>query len=216
MSSFLRSSYRPLALFLIASLSACHNPADDAQKAAVSEAEPAGGVAAGAAALTLLAESRIGFVGSKITGSHAGGFKSFSGTVELDADGQNVVGVKVEIDMTSTFSDDERLTGHLKSPDFFDVEKFPTATFVATNVATGASATKMPEATHTVTGNLTLHGVTKAITFAAKISPSGSGFAVVSEFAIRRQDFEIVYPGRPDDLIRDDVVIQIDVKAVAG
>ena len=67
-----------------------------------------------------------------------------------------------------------------------------------------------------VTGDLTLHGVTKTISFPAVISLDGDTLSTKSEFYINRKDFNIVYPGKPDDLIRDEVVIKFDLKANKG
>src|SRR5690606_33501403 len=112
------------------------------------------------------------------------------------------------VELASVESDAEKLTGHLKSADFFDVEKFPKSTFKSTSVSAGSEP-----GTYTVVGNLDLHGVTKSISFPAKINVSGDAVDVSSEFKINRKDFGIVYPGMPDDLIHDDVVIKLDVKA---
>ena len=64
-----------------------------------------------------------------------------------------------------------------------------------------------------MTGVLDLHGVQKSITFPAKIDVSDSEVGVKAEFSINRKDFKIAYAGAPDDLIRDDVLIKLDVKA---
>ena len=148
--------------------------------------------------------SKVEFTGSKVTGKHDGGFKQFQGEVRV-ANGA-VSHAKVTIDTTSIYSDNERLTGHLKSPDFFDVAKFPTAVFETTSVSgSGENAT--------VTGNLTLHGVTKPITFPAKIDVKDDSVTVNAEFSINRMDFDIKYAGKADDLIREGVVLRLDVKA---
>jgi len=68
----------------------------------------------------------------------------------------------------------------------------------------------------TVTGNLDLHGVTKIITFPAEIHIADVAVTVKAEFAINRKDFNINYPGKPNDLIRDNVVIKLDLKATPG
>jgi polyisoprenoid-binding protein YceI len=117
--------------------------------------------------------------------------------------------VTVDIDAGSITSDTEKLTGHLKSADFFDVVRFPKATFASTAVKAGGDR----GATHTITGNLTLHGVTKAITFPATVRIAGDEVSVDSDFAINRKDFAINYPGKQDDLIRDDVVIRLSIHA---
>jgi polyisoprenoid-binding protein YceI len=151
--------------------------------------------------------STIGFTGSKVTGSHEGGFKTFEGTITVGEGGPTVSSVEVTIDTTSLWADNERLTGHLRSPDFFGVETYPTAKFSSTAVS------KQDEQ-YTITGNLELHGVTKSISFPASIRLEEGGVAVQAEFVIMRFDFGIEYPGKTDDLIRDEVVIQLDLRGV--
>jgi polyisoprenoid-binding protein YceI len=149
--------------------------------------------------------SKVEFTGSKVTGKHDGGFKQFQGEVHV-ANGA-VAHAKVTIDTASIYTDTDRLTGHLKSPDFFDVAKYPTAVFETTSI-TGQGANS------TVTGNLTLHGVTKQISFPAKVEVKDDAVTLNAEFSINRKDFGIKYAGKPDDLIRDNVVLRLDVKAV--
>ena len=69
-------------------------------------------------------------------------------------------------------------------------------------------------ATHTITGNLTLHGVTKSITFPATIAVSPEAITVDGTFSINRKDFGINYAGAADNLIRDEVVLTLKVRAV--
>ena len=153
--------------------------------------------------------SKVEFTGSKVTGKHDGGFKQFTGTIDLVNNKPADSGVNVEIDAASVFTDDEKLSGHLKSKDFFDVEAFPKASFHSTKIdpdpAKGADA-------YTVTGDFTLHGVTKSISFPATIKVSDASVDVDSEFSVNRKDFGIVYAGKADDLIRDDVVIRLNLK----
>lgn len=158
--------------------------------------------------LPLAEGTEVSFVGSKVTGSHDGGFRKVSGTVTLPDEDLSKAAIDVTIDMTSLYSDDEKLTQHLSSPDFFDVAKFSTATFKSTGVTKSDTG-------YTVAGDLNLHGVTKGITFPAEIALNGGELTAKSEFAINRKDFQIVYPGKPDDLIRDEVVIKFDLKAGA-
>ncbi len=150
--------------------------------------------------------SKVGFVGSKVTGSHEGGVKTFTGTAGVD--NGRVVAVNVEIDMTSTYSDSEKLTGPLKSPDFFNVAKHPKASFSSTKIEGDAGKA-------TITGDLTLNGVKKSISFPATVKVSPTMVNVDTEFSINRKDFGIVYAGRADDLIRDGVVIKLDIDAKA-
>jgi polyisoprenoid-binding protein YceI len=72
------------------------------------------------------------------------------------------------------------------------------------------------KAPHTVTGRLDLHGVQKTITLPAHINVAADAVTVNSEFAINRKDFGIVYAGKADDLIRDEVVLKLSVKAPRG
>ena len=145
--------------------------------------------------------SKIEFTGSKVTGSHNGGFKSFEGTWDLVAAKPEDSRLQAEIAMDSTFTDTDKLTGHLKSPDFFDVAKYPKSTFESTGIQAGSTDAKAKNATHTVTGNLTLHGVTKSIQFPAKIAVAPEAATLDSEFFINRKDFGISlsrHDQRPD------------------
>jgi polyisoprenoid-binding protein YceI len=159
----------------------------------------------------------IGFVGSKVTGSHTGDFKKWSGSVTLA--GGKAEGGKLEFSVqTASVVADEgsrndwtpKLEEHLKGADFFDTAKFPTATFASTEIKAGGTG-----GSHTVKGNLTLRGVTKVVSFPATIVVKGSEISGKTEFSINRKDFGLVYAGKADDLIRDGVVLKIDVKASA-
>lgn len=193
---------------------ACDNdPVQDAPRAETKEAvqEPAQPeepkATAGAQAYSFSEQgSSFDFVGAKVTGKHDGEFKKFSGEIKL-VDGDPLKGsVKVTIDMKEFETDTPKLTDHLKSADFFDVEKFPESKFESTKIEKTADG-------FNVTGNLTLHGVTKSVSFPAKIDAKDDKVNVNAEFGINRKDFEIVYPGMPDDLIKDEVLIKLDLKA---
>jgi len=154
--------------------------------------------------------SKVEFTGSKVTGKHDGGFKTFKGTIDLVNNKAEDSKVSVDIEMNSIFSDDEKLTGHLKSADFFEVEKYPKATFVSTKIVADAAK---GAGNYTVTGDFDLHGQKKSITFPAKITVGDAEVAVDTEFSINRKDFGIIYAGKTDDLIRDDVVIRLNLKS---
>lgn len=204
-------SFHYSLLFLAAlalGLGACSNPADGTSQAEVGEAAPAAGAPAmGEGEIYDLTDATtIGFVGSKVTGSHDGGFKSFDGTITLVDDDPTKSHVELTIDADSLWADNEKLTGHLKSPDFFDVATFPEVRFESTAI------TATPDG-YQVTGNLDLHGVTKSITFPATINVAEDAVTAQAEFHIKRFDFGIEYPGKADDLIRDEVVIKLDLVA---
>lgn len=206
----MKTAYQSLAaLSLAALISSCGNPADTSTDAEVSEAiekEPV--TSTEGVKYVFTKESKIGFTGSKVTGSHDGGFNTFTGHFTL-ADGAPVGNDhKVTIDMRSTWADDEKLTGHLKSDDFFDVESHPISTFDVTSVE------KQKDGTYHIAGNFSLHGVEKNIKIPATVSMDGDTVKIASEFDINRKDFDINYPGKQDDLIRDEVVIRFDLTAV--
>jgi polyisoprenoid-binding protein YceI len=197
-----------LTVFIIAlGLVGCKNPGADVAPATVEEAPAEEAKQAPAATGTALpitpANSKVEFVGAKVTRSHDGGFNDFGGKLEL-ADPVEQSQIDITIQTASLFSDDPKLTKHLKSPEFFDVEKFPTATFKSTEI-------KKEGEGHVISGDLTLHGVTKRISFPATVTLSDAEVKAMSEFSINRKDFGIVYPGMPDDLIRDLVVIKLSL-----
>ena len=148
-------------------------------------------------------------MGSKVTGSHNGSFEKFSGTIDYTGETEKSV-VNINIETASVKTDADGLTKHLQTPDFFDVAKYPQATFVSTEIKPGGDK----GASHTVTGNLQLHGVTKSITFPATIAVEPAAITVNSTFAINRKDFGINYAGGADNLIRDEVVMKLTVRAV--
>jgi len=168
-------------------------PAPEAPAAASAAAMPGG-------ALKLLPSSTIEFVGAKVTTDHTGGFKTLSGHATI-AD-NTVKEAMVEIDVGSVYSDHPKLTQHLMSDDFFDVSKFTTATFQITEVAAGEGELS------TVTGTLDLHGVQKQITFPATVQTTENSASISAEFTLMRMDFGVSYPGKPDNLIRDEVLVK--------
>ena len=102
-----------------------------------------------------------------------------------------------------------KLEKHMKDPDFFDVKQFPTANFVSTSIAADA---KGPANTYTVSGKITIKGVSKDISFPAVITLDNGTTNASADVTINRQDYGIVYPGKPDNLIQDNVVITIKAK----
>ena len=186
-------------------LASCDNPADDTTSA---EVRPAQSAPVGGGIKYLFDDaSKVEFTGSKVTGSHDGGFESFDGFFLL-AEGDEVPNSgKVVIDMKSTWSDNEKLTGHLTSNDFFAVDTYPESIFELTDI------NKTSDSAYKVSGNLKLHGVTKNISFPAMVEVAEETISIKAEFDINRKDFDINFPGKPDDLIRDEVVIRLALTA---
>lgn len=212
-------------MLVYALLLACADPGKDKSVAAVTPAapaEPAPPVAAapfapaplvGAEALTPV--GTIAFTGAKVTKSHDGTVGAWRGEVAVK-DGA-VARVWFEVDTSSLSTGIEKLDNHLKSADFFDVTAYPHATFLSTAVTAGAPAdSKLAGATHTVEGDLTLRGVLKHLSFPAVITVTDAEVVAKADFVIDRQQFGIAYPGKPDDLIRDEVNLRVDVKAPRG
>jgi polyisoprenoid-binding protein YceI len=141
-----------------------------------------------------------------VTRSHDGGFRDFSGTLEVRDGDPESASLAVTIKTESIWSDEEQLTGHLKSPDFFEVATYPESTFVLNRVTSTDSG-------YEISGEFTLHGVTKHISFPADVSVTDEAVRATSQFVIDRFDFGIEYPGMADDLIRREVVIKLDVNA---
>lgn len=191
-------------------------PTDGTAAAAVGVADGTGAqvqaAAANEALMIVPANSSIAFTASKVTASHEGSFGQFTGSVMLNGTDptQSVISVNIMTDSITT--DTPRLTEHLKTPDFFDVAQFPNATFDSTAIAVIDPAAGAPAGTtHTITGNLTMHGQTRAISFPAAVTITPESFSATAEFSINRQDFGLVYPGRPDDLIRDGIVLRLNL-----
>ena len=86
-----------------------------------------------------------------------GEFSGIAGTVEFDPDAPESSRVEARIDATTIHTRDDQRDAHLKSADFLDVAKFPEITFVSKKIAGGGDEWK-------VTGDLTIHGVTKQVT----------------------------------------------------
>ena len=180
----------------------------DTKKQAAPAAKPAQAANSQAAL-----EGQIVFVGSKVTGSHTNRFNDWSGNVSGLDKGAAAAQLQVTVKTASAEADyldpkpwSGKLQKHLVSADFFDSAKFPTATFVSRSIVAKAGAD------HQVTGDLTIRGTKKSISFPAKIGLDG-GFSLNAEFSINRKDFGIVYDGTADDLIRDGVVLKLALKS---
>ena len=142
----------------------------------------------------------------------SGRFTKFAGTIKIDTAVISKSSVEVTIEAASINTDNEKRDAHLKTAEFFDVEKFPTITFKSTSVKEVAKG-KLE-----VTGDFTLHGVTRRITFPITNAGTMAGMqpgSVVAGFTdgavtINRNDFGIkAFPG----VLGDDVAISLNVEA---
>lgn len=158
-------------------------------------------------------KSSIQWIGRKITGEHNGTVKISDG--ELSANGNSVKAGKFTMDMTSIVCNDAaNLTRHLKSEDFFGVEKFPTSVFTITKV-TAAGADRV-----NVTGTLTIKGITEAITFPATVKKEGDVIVAVAKgIKVDRTKYDIKYRSKSffgdigDKAIDDEFELSVNLVA---
>jgi len=144
----------------------------------------------------------VKFLGTKKDGKHEGSFKKLAGTFSVDGDVTKSK-LEVTIDIDSMVTDAAKLTAHLKAPDFFDAKRFPEAKFVSKSIKAGADG-------YVVAGDLTMHGVTKPLSFPAKIDLANGGVMVSSQFDLNRHDWGISYgKGNVNDLVK----MTLEVKA---
>lgn len=203
-------SFSIVAASSIALVSCGDNPADNTDKAETRDQVTKGTleIPEGAVRYEFTEDSKIEFIGSKKVGdSHEGGFAEFSGYFTV-ADGKPVGNDhRVEINMLSTYSDNDKLTEHLLNDDFFATEEHPTTVFDVIEI------THKGDQAYSVSGNLTLRGTTKNITFPTTVEESGDGIRIKANFNINRMDFGVAYQGVGDNFINEEVVLKFDLEA---
>ena len=146
---------------------------------------------------------KITFVGSKSDGKHEGGFKELTGKAIATGGEPTTLKIELTIEAASVYSDDPKLTGHLKAPDFFSVKEFPTLVFKLTKVEKTADG-------YTQTGQLTMLGKTKPVTLPSKITVTDSELTIESDFSVKRSEWGMTYGmGKVDD----EVKLKVEVKA---
>jgi polyisoprenoid-binding protein YceI len=170
-------------------------------------------------------QSTVTWTGYKVGGQHTGVFKISGGTISADSSGVtagnftiNVAGITNK-DLPA--ADKAKLEGHLKSADFFEADKYPTASFEITKVEpyhndSSAIKSKLQGATHLVSGNLTLKGQSKNITFPAKISVNDNELTANADFDIDRTEWGMNYkgPNNPQNwAINKEVNIKLNIVA---
>jgi polyisoprenoid-binding protein YceI len=165
-----------------------------------------------------ITESSVTWHASKVTGSHFGKVPISSANLDY-ADGK-ITGGTFEMDMKNLTVEDitdagsnAKLTGHLKSDDFFSVEKYGKSTLKIKSVkSTGGN-------NHEITGDLTIKGITKPVTFPATVITNNGTITTTAEIKFDRTHYDIKYRSGSyfedlaDKLIYDEV--KLDVKLVA-
>ncbi len=166
-------------------------------------------------------ESKLEWFAEKVTGKHNGVVNIKSGSLTM-AEGVLKKGDFL-IDMPTIEATDltgeykQKLDGHLKSADFFDVEKFNTAKIVIKN----ANLLDKAKGTYNVTGDLTIKGITHEITFPATLKVSGGNVTGNAEFSINRTKWDIKYGSANffeslgDKAIYDDIKFKVALVAKA-
>jgi polyisoprenoid-binding protein YceI len=164
--------------------------------------------------------SVVGFSVRHFFGRVPGRFKEVSGTIVMDQKNLAASSVDVTIPTASITTENDRRDTHLKSPDFFAADSFPTITFKSTKVTPGADNTMKVE------GNLTMRGVTRPVTLDATlmgvgdVSMGGRGTRKVAGFeaktTVNRKDYNILWNRTLDQggtMLGDDVAITLTVEA---
>jgi polyisoprenoid-binding protein YceI len=147
-----------------------------------------------------------------------GGFSGVTGTVEYDAENPSGSSVEAVIDATTINTQEAARDTHLKSGDFLDTEKFPTITFKSKSVK------KTGDEEAEVTGDLTIHGVTKEVVLQVE-GPTAEGkdpwgnarIGASAKTKIKRSDFGLVYNAALETggiLIGDDLKIELEVSLI--
>ena len=146
-----------------------------------------------------------------------GRFETFNGTINFDEANPSSSSVQVEVDLNSIQTRDEKRDAHLKSPDFFDAEKFPTMTFASSRIE------QVDEQNGRLVGNLTIKGISKEIVLDVEYagtakSPWGSVSAGFSaRGAINRKEWGLNWNQALETggvLVGEKINIEIDLELV--
>ena len=162
------------------------------------------------------AHSSVGFKVRHLVSKVSGGFNDFDGTIVADFGNLDASSVEFTIQATSIDTKNEKRDGHLRSADFFDVEKFPEITFKSSKI------TKIDSDSYAVVGSLTMHGVSKEITltvdFLGEMTAMGgtrAGYELTTK--LNRKDFEVSWNRALDAggfVLGDDVEIDINLEVI--
>jgi len=216
-------------LFLAFSITACKEKTDNNNAENNAEETTQGNASASLDGTYTIdaASSQIKWQGSKPTGVHNGTVPVSAGSIII-ANGL-ITGGTIEIDMTGITVTDlegdskQNLEAHLKGTtpgkeqDFFNVDKFPKATYTVTS---SSALNNDPDGTHMINGNLTIKDITKPVNFKAKVNVDGNTLtATTPQFSIDRTEYDIKFKSAKffndlrDDFINDEFKLQIDIKA---
>ena len=209
---------------------ACNTTADN-QEATTSEAVQMPTSVAGTSLAIDTAASRIHWKGSKLIGdSHLGIVPITEGTVTVSEKGLETGTVTIDMkDLQPTDQDPEsnaKLKAHLSSADFFSVDSFPTASFQIASITLDSSLSAIQQQANqavpdihpnsTVSGNLTIKGITKSISIPAEIHADSTSLQFKAAFSIDRTLWGINYGAEnsvKDKIINKNIDFQLDINA---
>lgn len=216
---------KKITLFIsaVVALAACNN-APDADKATTTDTQAVASVDGDTYSID--STTSVTWTGAKPTGTHAGTFEVTEGSLVVKDNSLTGGGFTIDvnslnnIDLAGDAESKGKLEGHLKSPDFFDVAKYPTAKFEITSVepfvADSSVKTFTAGATHIIKGNLTLKDSTKNISFPANVAITANGATASADFNIDRTQWGMNYkgPNNPQDwVINKEVNIKLALAA---
>lgn len=157
-------------------------------------------------------ESNIKWMAKKVTGEHEGNINLIEGSLEMDGD--KISGGNFSVDMTSISCTDltgeykGKLEGHLKSDDFFSVDKFPKASLIITN------SEKKMENHYVMSGALTIKGITHPIDFEMHVE----GNTAMTKLVVNRSKYDVrfrsasFFENLGDKMIYDDFELAVNLK----
>jgi len=159
--------------------------------------------------------SSVSFKIRHLVGKTVGRFNDFTGTIVADREDLTRSTVEFTIDVATIDTDNENRDTHLKSADFFDVEKFPSIMFKSTKIE------KSGDKTYAVTGDFTMHGVTKSITIPVAVlgffdSEKGSMAGFETTFTLNRKEYGLEWNKALEAgsfLLGDEVDVNITIES---
>jgi polyisoprenoid-binding protein YceI len=158
-------------------------------------------------AVPLSAENtRVTFIGTAGPSSHEGEFERLQGEWALPNGDPKVSRLWVRVETGSLRTKIGLLTKHLEGKDFIDVEHFPTATFVSSRID---PADGQGGATHLVTGEFTIHGVNRAVTFPARIVVTANMATLDGTFPISQTAFGMAASA---EKTKDEVPVTVSIR----
>jgi polyisoprenoid-binding protein YceI len=151
------------------------------------------------------AKSQIRFFATSRFVDAEGNFRRFSGTLRFDPARVETASGEVVVDITSIDTRNGLRDDHLRSADFFDAERHPTATFVTTTIQPAAEGVL-------VSGQLTIRGVTRPVSVPVALTREADAIRIVGEVALNRREYGIRYQSILNP-IRDPVRLRVDLVA---